>query len=166
MVVINDQVSRDSLTLRYTPTPQQSSRFDAYRFALGKELVQEKLADDEERRVKFTGLTPGKLYDITVWTVSSGVLSQPLKRQDRICKCLCCSIVGNWNVIFYFLLDPEPITGIKATKISANEITLHWDFPKGEFDVFEVQYLNTDLSLLQNFTDKDYITIDNLKPYR
>lgn len=88
VVVINDQQSTDSIGLRYTPTPQTSSKFDIYRFSLSDTdiPVQEKAANDSERRVNFTGLVPGRLYNITIWTVSQNVASQPLQRQDRLCK--------------------------------------------------------------------------------
>lgn len=69
-------------------------------------------------QVVFEGLVPGWLYNVTVWTVSEGVTSQPLIRQDR--------------------LYPEAITGINATYISDTEITLAWTKPKGNYDSFEV----------------------------
>lgn len=76
------------MTLRYTPTPQSTSHFDLYRFQLSDASipVKEKLANDTETKVTFDGLIPGRLYNITVWTVSDGVASQPLQRQDRLCK--------------------------------------------------------------------------------
>lgn len=85
VVVVNDE--RDSVTLRYTPTPASSSRFDLYRFSLSEPEIPviEKLANDTDQKVKFKGLIPGKLYNITVWTVSDGVPSQPIQRQDRLC---------------------------------------------------------------------------------
>lgn len=88
VVVINNQQSTDSISLRYTPTPQSSSVFDTYRFSLSDPNIpnQEKSANDTDRLVTFKGLIPGRLYNITVWTVSQGVTSQPLQRQDRLCK--------------------------------------------------------------------------------
>lgn len=103
VLAVNDQHTTDTLTLRYTPTPQVASRFEKYRFQLAsggnsasddgedkppaQSLIAEKLATDNEWKVTWQGLTPGRLYDITVWTVSAeGVLSQPLRRQDRLCK--------------------------------------------------------------------------------
>ncbi|XP_075214257.1 protein tyrosine phosphatase 10D isoform X3 [Lycorma delicatula] len=148
VLVVNNQQATDSVTLRYTPTPQTSSHFDLYRFSLSDPStpIKEKLANDTEWKVTFNGLTPGRLYNITVWTVSDGVLSQPLQRQDR--------------------LYPEPITGINATSITDTAITLIWDTPKGEFNAFEVQYLNTEGLLIQNLTLHDSITIGDLKPHR
>lgn len=88
VVVVNNQQSTDSISLRYTPTPQVTSKFDLYRFSLSEPNIpdQEKTANDSDRLVTFTNLIPGRLYNITVWTVSQGVPSQPLQRQDRLCK--------------------------------------------------------------------------------
>lgn len=88
VVVVNKPQDTDKVSLRYTPTPQSSSHFDLYRFSLSAPgvLFQEKGANDTDRLVTFTGLEPGRLYNITVWTVSHGVASQPLQRQDRLCK--------------------------------------------------------------------------------
>jgi cadherin 5 type 2 (VE-cadherin) len=122
ILAVNDQqLATDTLTLRYTPTPQTASRFTKYRFQLseashqtniqpiayqsstitpsdpgsgiatasstGTVFIAEKLASDNEWKVTWHSLVPGRLYDITVWTVSAyGVLSQPLRRQDRLCK--------------------------------------------------------------------------------
>ena len=90
VLVVSNQQETGQLTLRYTPTPQTSSHFDRYRFRLSDPSIpdREKLANDtESKKVIFTGLMPGRLYNITVWTVSAGVASQPLQRQDRMCKC-------------------------------------------------------------------------------
>lgn len=88
LVVVNNQQTSDSISLRYTPTPADSSKFDLYRFSLSEPSIaeQEKAANDSDRLVTFTGLIPGRLYNITVWTVSQNVPSQPLQRQDRLCK--------------------------------------------------------------------------------
>lgn len=87
VVVVNNQQSTDSISLRYTPTPQTSSKFDLYRFSLSESTIpdQEKTANDSDRLVTFTNLIPGRLYNITVWTVSHNIASQPLQRQDRLC---------------------------------------------------------------------------------
>ncbi|KAL1116196.1 hypothetical protein AAG570_005691, partial [Ranatra chinensis] len=148
LLLVNNLQSTDTVTLRYTPTPQTSSHFDKYKFALSDPTspqYREKDANDTERKVTFTGLTPGRLYNITVWTVSDGVLSQPIYRQDR--------------------LYPEPITEVNATLITDTAITLTWDIPKGEYIAFEVQYLN-DGVLIQNLTQEKFITIHDLKPHR
>lgn len=149
VVVVNKHPQKlDSITLRYTPTPASSSHFDLYRFKLSDPSipVKEKAANDTDMKVTFTGLKPGRLYNITVWTVSDGVPSQPLLRQDR--------------------LYPESITGINATYISDTEITLTWDLPEGEYNAFEVQYLNTEDILIQNLTLRNSITLTDLKPHR
>ncbi|KAF5292505.1 hypothetical protein FQR65_LT01650 [Abscondita terminalis] len=148
VVVVNNQQSTDSISLRYTPTPQTSSKFDLYRFSLSESNIsnQEKTANDSDRLVTFTGLTPGRLYNITVWTVSHNVASQPLQRQDR--------------------LYPEPITKINATNIRDAEVMLTWDSPRGEYNAFEVQYLTSENILIQNLTLYNSITISDLKPHR
>lgn len=147
-VFIVISLERDTVTLSYTPTPQQISKFDLYRFSLGDVNIpdKEKLANDTDRKVTFTGLIPGRLYNITVWTVSGGVSSQPIQRQDR--------------------MYPEPITQLNATQITDTYITLKWDTPKGEYNAFEVQYLKTDSNYVQNLTVHDSITITDLKPHR
>nr|XP_023013330.1 tyrosine-protein phosphatase 10D isoform X2 [Leptinotarsa decemlineata] len=148
VVVVNNQQSTDSISLRYTPTPPSSSKFDIYRFSLSESNIpdQEKTANDSDRLVTFTGLVPGRLYNITVWTVSNNVASQPLQRQDR--------------------LYPEPITGINSTYVSDTEITLSWSFPRGEYNAFEVQYLTTENIFIQNLTRHNSINISDLKPHR
>ncbi|XP_017783937.1 PREDICTED: tyrosine-protein phosphatase 10D [Nicrophorus vespilloides] len=148
VVVVNNQISTDSISLRYTPTPQTSSKFDLYRFSLSETNIpdQEKDANDTDTLVKFTGLIPGRLYNITVWTVSQNVASQPLQRQDR--------------------LYPEPITGINSTHSSETEVTLSWALPRGEYNAFEVQYLTSENVLIQNLTLYNSITITDLKPHR
>uniref|UniRef100_A0A0K8UW28 protein-tyrosine-phosphatase n=1 Tax=Bactrocera latifrons TaxID=174628 RepID=A0A0K8UW28_BACLA len=150
VVVVNDRQEdeRDTITLSYTPTPQSSSKFDIYRFSLGDPDIKdkEKLANDTDRKVTFTGLIPGRLYNITVWTVSGGVSSLPIQRQDR--------------------LFPEPITQLHATNITDTEISLKWDIPKGEYNDFDVQYLTADNILAQNITTRNEITIADLRPHR
>lgn len=71
--------------------------------------VLEKAAQDPERKVTFENLTPGRLYNISVFSVSGGVASKPLVRQDR--------------------LHPEPVSNIDASKIKDKEITLFWNPP-------------------------------------
>ena len=73
-IVIVKNHETNSLTLRYTPTPSSISHFNNYRFSLvdatKKSIVREKAADDADRKVIFDDLVPGRLYDITAWTVS------------------------------------------------------------------------------------------------
>ncbi|XP_062554355.1 tyrosine-protein phosphatase 10D isoform X3 [Armigeres subalbatus] len=148
VLIVNNVQMRDTVTLSYTPTPQQSSKFDLYRFSLGDINIpdKEKLANDTDRKVTFTGLIPGRLYNITVWTVSGGVASQPIQRQDR--------------------MYPDPITELNASNITDTDIMLNWDIPKGEYNAFEIQYLKNDSHYVQNFTVNNHITITDLKPHR
>ncbi|XP_017888452.1 tyrosine-protein phosphatase 10D isoform X1 [Ceratina calcarata] len=148
VVVVVDQHQPDSLTLRYTRTPIQSSKFDLYRFRISDKMntTKEKMVDDVDTKVTFTGLTPGKLYNVTVWTVSDSVESRPLLRQDR--------------------LYPESVTSIQAIDINDTRISLTWDIPRGQYDAFEVQYINTEGNYNQNITSVNMITISDLKPYR
>lgn len=107
VVVVNNHQERDSVTLRYTPTPASSSRFDLYRFSLSEPGIPviEKPANDSDKKVTFRGLIPGKLYNITVWTVSDGVFSQPIQRQDRLCKLnVLIHIILNQSNIFFFIV--------------------------------------------------------------
>ncbi|XP_065202052.1 tyrosine-protein phosphatase 10D-like [Planococcus citri] len=147
VLIVNDPLDTDHVTLRYTPTPQSSSHFDRYRFQISDPsiAVKEKLANDTETKVTFDNLVPGRLYNFTIWTVADGVASQPLLKQDR--------------------LYPEPILGINASSISDRFIDLTWDRPRGEYDTFEVQYLNADDILVQNSTSDTRITLTGLKPF-
>ncbi|XP_002010656.3 tyrosine-protein phosphatase 10D [Drosophila mojavensis] len=140
----------NSIILNYTPTPASSTRFDLYRFSLGDPLIKdkEKLANDTERKLSFTGLTPGRLYNITVWTVSGGVASLPIQRLYR--------------------LHPLPIGDLQAVQLDAREITLRWTAPAGEYTDFELQYLSADAEspqLLQNITTQTQLTLQRLQPY-
>lgn len=68
-------ISNLDLGTEITPTEKSSSI-----------LIAEKWASDNEWKITWNSLVPGRLYDITVWTMSAyGVLSQPLRRQDRLC---------------------------------------------------------------------------------
>jgi len=101
----HEQGQDETITLSYTPTPADSTRFDIYRFSMGDPTIKdkEKLANDTERKLSFSGLTPGKLYNVTVWTVSGGVASLPVQRLYR--------------------LHPLPISDLKAIQVAAREIT-------------------------------------------
>ncbi|KMZ08219.1 tyrosine-protein phosphatase 10D isoform X2 [Drosophila simulans] len=146
----HEQGQDETITLSYTPTPADSTRFDIYRFSMGDPTIKdkEKLANDTERKLSFSGLTPGKLYNVTVWTVSGGVASLPVQRLYR--------------------LHPLPISDLKAIQVAAREITLHWTAPAGEYTDFELQYLSADEEspqLLQNVTKNTEITLQGLRPY-
>ncbi len=51
-------------------------------------------------QVTFLDLVPGRLYNITLWTVSGDVKSRPQDRQER--------------------LHPQPVSYINATDITSN----------------------------------------------
>jgi cadherin 5 type 2 (VE-cadherin) len=150
ITVINQPEVTTALTLRYTPTPLTSALFDTYRFMLSDASipVMEKAAQDPDRKVTFVDLIPGRLYNITLWTVSGGVTSKPLERQDR--------------------LHPEPVSGLNATKITDKEITLVWQPPIGDYDHFDVLYdrgFGRD-RLTTNSTLVNSITIRRLRPFK
>ena len=137
-----------AITLSYTPTPPQRSTFDTYRFMLSDPTlpVIEKAATDADRKVTFVDLVPGRLYNITMWTVSGDVTSRPVERQDR--------------------LHPKPVANIQAVEITDKTITLDWNIPQGDFDLFEVKYQDTQGFLIQNFTEVNSITIGGLRPFK
>ena len=58
------------------------------------------------------------------------------------------------------------MTAINATEINDTKITLAWEPPRGEYDAFEVQYINAEDSLVSNITGTNSITIGELKPHR
>lgn len=64
------------------------------------------------------------------------------------------------------LSDPEPVTSIRAIDVNDTRITLTWDIPRGQYDAFEVQYINTEGNYIQNITTVNSITISDLKPHR
>ncbi|CAG7729269.1 unnamed protein product [Allacma fusca] len=148
IVNTNNNNTRSEVTLKFTATPSSISLFDRYRFELSDPSIPAKeiAADNLDRKVTFTGLVPGRLYNFTVWTVSKDVRSRALQRQDR--------------------LYPEAITTINATHISDREISLEWDKPRGDYDQFEVQYLNADDRFVENLTLHPSIVISGLKPFR
>lgn len=74
----------------YTRTPESASRFDSYRFRLeGAGAAPRWLARAAAapgQAVHFADLTPGRLYNVTMWTVSRNVTSHPVQRQARLCN--------------------------------------------------------------------------------
>lgn len=85
----------------YTRTPESVTKFDAYRFGLqgGGEPPrwQERPAAPPapapgappapgQQQVVFRELTPGRLYNVTMWTVSRNVTSHPVQRPTRLCE--------------------------------------------------------------------------------
>ena len=146
ITVINQPEVTTALTLRYTPTPLTSSLFDTYRFELSDAKLSEKAAQDPDRKVTFVDLVPGRLYNITLWTVSGGVTSKPLERQDR--------------------LHPEPVSSLSAERITDKEITLVWQKPVGDYDHFDVIYYDGRDRLSTNSTLINKITIGRLRPFK
>lgn len=149
-VVIDEQETK-TLGIKYTPTPRKSVVFDRYRFQLVSDTsipTQEKLHNDTNRLVLFDNLIPGKLYNISIWTVSGGVLSLPIIREAR--------------------LYPEPIRSLSPLKIGDTEITLTWDSPAGDKDGYEVTYLDSHVSnrLVRNITFSERISYSGLKPHQ
>lgn len=92
--------------------------------------------------------------------------------------------------MFSYFIDPEPITDLNATQVTRDSVHLVWTLPRGQFDAFEIQYLDTDASiistassiansytsasdgggggglLVQNLTDKPWFLVQGLRPYR
>lgn len=122
--VVIDERETKILRIKYTPTPTRNVVFDRYRFQLSgtKIPAQEKEFNDTNRLVIFDNLVPGRLYNLSIWTVSGGTYSIPIQRQAR--------------------LYPEPIRSISALSVTDNQITLSWEVPYGDKDGYEVQYLD------------------------
>ena len=57
------------------------------------------------------------------------LFSRPLERQDR--------------------MYPKPVSNINATRITDKDISLTWDPPDGDYDSFDVQYLDATKILIQ-----------------
>ena len=145
-LVLEPEVPR--LTVTYTPTPKDVTDFDKYRFRLSDNdvNVQEKDWDDNNRKIVFQNLVPGRQYNVTVWTVSGEVTSAPLIKQD--------------------VLYPDPVSNINATLMKEDEITLVWTRPQGDLDGYEVQYLSEDGRFITNQTNNDGMRVTRLRPHR
>lgn len=146
--VVIDEHATKSLGIKYTPTPSKLVIFDRYRFQISEPSapIQERMQNDTNRLVVFDNLVPGKLYNISIWTVSGGMLSTPITRQAR--------------------LYPEPVRSISAVSVSDTEIILMWETPFGDNDAFELQYQDPrDKLLRSNITFAERITFANLRPH-
>jgi protein tyrosine phosphatase len=148
-IVIDEQDTR-TLGIKYTPTPRRAVTFDRYRFQLTSDPsipAQEKLANDSHRLVLFDRLVPGRLYNLSIWTVSGGVYATPIQRQLR--------------------LYPEPVRNLQAQRLTDDEITLSWSPPFGEQDGYEVTYLDPTRpnQLISNVTAADRISYKQLRPH-
>ncbi|XP_075972305.1 protein tyrosine phosphatase 10D [Anticarsia gemmatalis] len=153
----NDTLST-TLKVVYTRTPEMATEFDSYRFRLDGEgsppRSVTRARDSPGQTVVFDSLVPGRLYNVTMWTVSGNVTSHPVQRQSR--------------------LNPRPITELKATEIGAREITLVWDRPGGDVTDFQVEYLADSErgaahsldQLREHYTDATRLRVTALRPHR
>ncbi|XP_076636753.1 protein tyrosine phosphatase 10D isoform X3 [Colletes latitarsis] len=98
------------------------------------------------QKVLVSDLMPGVQYTFLIYTVSYDLVSEVTNLTTRT--------------------NPEPITSIQTIDINDTKITLTWDIPRGQYDSFEVQYINTEGNYIQNITSINQITISDLKPYR
>ncbi|GFY52231.1 tyrosine-protein phosphatase 10D, partial [Trichonephila inaurata madagascariensis] len=112
--IVTDEQETQTLGIKYTPTPIRNVVFDRYRFQLSGTNIpaQEKLQNDTNRLVIFDDLIPGRLYNISIWTVSGGVYSVPIDRQAR--------------------LLPGKVNNFVAVHVKPNVITLQWTLPSSE----------------------------------
>lgn len=146
-VIVGEHETK-TLGIKYTPTPIRNVVFDRYRFQLSGTIIppQEKLWNDTNRFVLFDNLIPGRLYNLSIWTISGQTLSIPIQRQAR--------------------LYPEPIRNINGLSITDSEIILSWDVPYGDKDGYEVQYFDPhEKTLVVNVTLIEKIEYRNLKPH-
>lgn len=146
--VVIDERDTKTLGIKYTPTPTRNVVFDKYRFQLSDSTIppQEKLYNDTNRLVIFDNLVPGRLYNLSIWTVSGETYSLPIVRQMR--------------------LYPEPIRSITALSITDTDIILSWEVPYGDKDGYEVQYLDpVEKTLIVNITLTEKIAFSGLKPH-
>ena len=146
--VVIDERDTKTLGIKYTPTPTRNVVFDKYRFQLSDSTIspQQKLYNDTNRLVIFDNLVPGRLYDLSIWTVSGETYSLPIVRQMR--------------------LYPEPIRSITALSITDTDIILSWEVPYGDKDGYEVQYLDpVEKTLIVNITLTEKIAFSGLKPH-
>lgn len=98
---------------------------------------------------------------------------------------------NNFNNVFSnVVIDPEPITDLNATQITRDSVHLVWTLPRGQYDAFEIQYLDSDATTIttatsvassysssisssdgggglfvQNLTDKPWFLVQGLRPY-
>ncbi|OTF79382.1 hypothetical protein BLA29_009759, partial [Euroglyphus maynei] len=146
-VIVGEHETK-TLGIKYTPTPLRNVIFDHYRFQLSGTSIptQEKQWNDTNRFVLFDNLIPGRLYNLSIWTISGQTLSMPIQRQAR--------------------LYPEPIRNINGLSITDSEMTLSWDVPYGDKDGYEVQYFDPhEKTLVVNVTLIEKIEYRNLKPH-
>ncbi|XP_076478541.1 protein tyrosine phosphatase 10D isoform X3 [Bombus vancouverensis nearcticus] len=102
--------------------------------------------ENSVQRVLVGDLMPGVQYSFVIYTVSYNLFSDITNLTTRT--------------------NPEPVTSIQAIEVNDTRITLTWDIPRGQYDAFEVQYINTEENYIQNVTSTNLITISDLKPHR
>lgn len=135
------------------------TRFDTYRFSLEGEpyagddsggaesaqLVRELAADTAEQRVQFAGLVAGRLYNVTMSTVSRGVASHPVRRQAR--------------------LFPRAARNLRAASVGARDVELRWEPPGGAYTDFEVQFVRGENELQLRATPEPRLLVTGLRPH-
>ncbi|CAG9792265.1 unnamed protein product [Diatraea saccharalis] len=141
-----------SLKVLYTRTPESASTFDSYRFRLEGEgegaegaRVVDRPASAAPQQVLFTRLVPGRLYNVTMWTVSRNVTSHPVARQAR--------------------LFPRPVPWLNATWVGARGVGLGWGAPAGDATDYELQYLADAHTLRTNHTSARAFNVTGLRPH-
>ncbi|XP_037089578.1 tyrosine-protein phosphatase 10D-like [Pollicipes pollicipes] len=154
VILVNEVSEPSTLSITYTPTPAAGTTFDRYRCELadadepGRPVVpkEERMADDPNRNFIFKDLVPGRVYRVTMWTVSGSVTSLPYFRDTR--------------------LFPAPITMINATRITDVEMTLTWDQPIGEWDGFDVYHQGEGEASVKNMVVSPPFTFQELTPHK
>jgi len=154
MQLVNESHERNTLTVLYTPTKAEDTQFDRYRCELAEAdkpqlpvvPKEERMADDPNRSFIFKDLVPGRVYRVTMWTVSGGVTSVPSSREER--------------------LYPAPITQINATRVTDTEMTLTWDEPEGDWDGFKVYHQGDGESEEDTMVVQSSFTFQELKPHK
>lgn len=141
-IIVSDAGDHDEnatgafLQVSFTPTPGAVTEFDTYRFTLEGEpwksddarhstpRHREVPADSVDRRVRFSDLVPGRLYNITMVTLSHNVSSHPVQRQAR--------------------LKPLPVMELRAVSVETHTATVAWSAPPGVVGDYLVEYLKNE----------------------
>ncbi|XP_048481180.1 tyrosine-protein phosphatase 10D [Plutella xylostella] len=153
-IVTESDDSEDNSTLPaflvvYTRTPASATVFDSYRFRLEGEAEaprwESRAAAAPGQQLLLRGLLPGRLYNVTMWTVSHNVTSQPVQRQAR--------------------LFPRPIPWLNASWVGAREIALAWGAPWGSYSDFLVQWLERPDRLASRAAPAPRLAVAGLTPH-
>ncbi|XP_039746101.1 tyrosine-protein phosphatase 10D-like isoform X2 [Pararge aegeria] len=155
MTIVNESGDDDgndtlpAIRVLYTPTPLSATLFDEYRFRLegGDEPArwERRAAAAPDQQVEFAALVPGRLYSLTMWTVSHNVTSHPVQRPAR--------------------LFPRPVAALQARATGPRGVALSWPRPPGDFTDFEVQFLLGDDQLEARTTERLALELGGLRPY-